>query len=54
MNAFKKSRSAVCGGQKAAKAEKARVARLRRRAAKSALRLGQECPNFRLNERNVS
>lgn len=40
--------------QKAAKAEKARVARLRRRMAKAALRMGWECPQVRLDERNVS
>lgn len=54
MAAFQKSRRMVCGGQKAAKVEKIRVARARRQAERLAILRGEDVPRFRLNERNVS
>lgn len=52
--AFQKARHQVGGGQEAAKAEKRRVARARRRAEKDAIRKGEDAPRIRLNEREVS
>ena len=52
--AFQNSRRHVCDGPHAAKAEKARVARARRRAGKIAIRNDSDAPRIRLNERNVS
>ena len=52
--AFQKSRRHVKDGPAAAKAEKARVARARRRAGKLAIHNGTDAPRVRLNERNVS
>ena len=52
--AFQRSRRHVCDGPRAAKFEKARVARARRRAEKAAIRNETDVPRVRLNERNVS
>ncbi len=52
--AFQKSRHQVTNGQKAAKLEKARVARARRRAEKKACKGNGEVENLRLDDRNVS
>lgn len=54
MTAFQKSRRHVCDGFRAARTEKARVARARRRSGKLAIRNETDVPRIRLNERNVS
>jgi len=54
MTAFQKSRQHVSDGPSAAKAEKRRVARARRRGEKDAIRRGTDAPRFRLDERMVS